>query len=96
MTHAHCGASCGECPHHGNQCAGCAAVKGAPWWAVEHMPGKVCPIFDCSANQKKLTNCGGCAKLPCKTFSDLRDPSMTDQQFAEQLQTRLKRLRGEG
>ncbi|MBF0407577.1 MAG: DUF3795 domain-containing protein [Candidatus Riflebacteria bacterium] len=90
-----CGTLCNECPHFGKQCDGCKSVKGAPWWAVQHMPGKVCPIYDCSANKMKYKNCGACKQVPCKTFSDLRDPSMTDQEFSEQLKKRLERLQAD-
>ncbi|HNV69967.1 MAG TPA: DUF3795 domain-containing protein [Candidatus Ozemobacteraceae bacterium] len=93
MTLSACGVKCRLCPHHQKQCSGCAQVKGSPWWAVEHVPGKVCPIYACAVNTKKLAHCGDCARLPCQTFTELRDPSMSDQEYQEQLNLRLERLR---
>lgn len=88
-----CGSHCPECPHYQKACPGCREVKGQTFWAQDHFPKKTCPIFECSVNTKKLSDCSGCQTLPCQTFTTLKDPSMTDAEFQENLEARLKRLR---
>ncbi len=82
-----CGIYCGECGFLGRQCPGCGNVEGKPFWALE-MPGGVCPLHDCCRNQKRLEHCGLCDEFPCNPFLDLRDPNMTDDEFAASLNMR--------
>ncbi len=84
---------CAECPFYGKNCAGCDAVKGKTFWAEEHYPDKICPIYNCSVNKKKNKTCAECKKLPCKKFTELKDPSMSDERHAEELKIRIKRLK---
>jgi hypothetical protein len=56
------------------------------------MPNGTCPLHDCCRNKKKLDHCGLCAEFPCKTFNELRDPNMSDQEFAESLNSRKSNL----
>lgn len=82
-----CGIYCGGCEYLNTACAGCGRVEGKPFWTSQ-IPGGVCPLHDCCANQKKLEHCGLCAEFPCETFLALRDPSMSDEQFQESLERR--------
>jgi hypothetical protein len=91
-----CGIQCEACPHFGKPCAGCYAVKGKTFWAVEHVPAKICPLFQCSVNEKKHRHCGECAQLPCKTFRDMKDPSWSDEEHQKLLKERVERLKQVG
>lgn len=86
-----CGIYCAECPFLGQQCAGCGQVDGKPFWTSQ-IPGAVCPLHDCCRNKKKLEHCGLCAEFPCKTFNELRDPNMSDQEFTQFLNGRKTNL----
>jgi len=57
------------------------------------MPGKTCPLYDCSVNQRKFKDCGGCAELPCKLFLEMKDPNSTDEQHKEGLVKRVATLK---
>jgi hypothetical protein len=87
-----CGLVCSDCPFHGPECQGCAATKGRPFWAVKYGL-TACPIYDCAVNQKGYTSCGQCQALPCNTFTNLKDPNMTDEAFQQVLKERIYRLK---
>jgi len=87
-----CGLVCGECHLSGSVCQGCTATKGKPFWAVKHGL-TTCPIYDCAVDQKGYTSCGECQDLPCETFTNLKDPNMTDESFQQTLKVRIARLR---
>ncbi len=87
-----CGIYCGSCGFLGQQCKGCGHEEGKPFWALG-VPGGVCPLYDCCRNQKRLEHCGLCGDFPCKTFSDLRDPSMSDEEFQRSLCARQQDLK---
>jgi len=86
-----CGIYCGGCEFLGGQCAGCNSVEGKPFW-TEQMPNGVCPLYDCCVNSKALEHCGLCDELPCKTFLEMRDPSMSDEEAARALAERQQAL----
>ncbi|MBN1192693.1 MAG: DUF3795 domain-containing protein [Coriobacteriia bacterium] len=86
-----CGIYCGACPFLGQQCPGCGNVDGRPFWTAG-TPNGVCPLHDCCRNRKQLEHCGLCAGFPCNTFAELRDPNMTDDEFAESLNARTANL----
>jgi len=88
---APCGIYCGACEFLGGQCAGCVAVAGRPFW-TEQVPEKVCPIFDCCVDTEGLEHCGLCDTFPCKTFLELRDPSMSDEEAERALADRQAAL----
>ena len=90
-----CGIYCGDCPYLGEQCAGCGNVDGKPFWTSE-MPNGICPLHDCCRNKKKLEHCGLCEEFPCKIFLELRDPSMSDDEFTESLNARKNDLTRRG
>lgn len=90
---APCGAVCDECPFYKKGCDGCKSVEGKVFWAIEHIPGEICPMYDCPVNQKKLEHCGLCNELPCHWFKEMKDPSMTDEQHQLSIDKRVKVLK---
>jgi len=86
-----CGIYCGDCRFLGKTCGGCGDVKGRPFWTAQ-MPSGVCPLYDCCANAKKLEHCGLCDDFPCKTFLNLRDPNMSDEEFRKSVISRDESL----
>ncbi|MFO7617603.1 MAG: DUF3795 domain-containing protein [Bacteroidales bacterium] len=88
-----CGLVCAECEFYQKTCDGCYAVQGQTFWALEMMPGKVCPLFQCAINERGYESCGDCAELPCATFREMKDPALTDEQHQESLKERISRLR---
>ena len=95
QTISTCGLICSDCEFFGNKCTGCKAVAVQTFWALEMMPTKTCPLYDCSVNQRKYKDCGDCAELPCTTFRTMKDPASTDEQHQASLITRTKILKGE-
>jgi len=87
-----CGIYCGHCAHLGERCQGCGEVDGKPFWTVQ-MPGGVCPLYECCRNRRNHEHCGLCPEFPCRTFLELRDPSMSDAEFQKSLQDREDTLR---
>jgi hypothetical protein len=87
-----CGLKCDECEFYGKNCAGCLNVKGSTFWAKEMMPDKVCPLYDCSVNRKKYSNCGGCSELPCKMFREMKDPNSTEEEHQKSIGMRVAAL----
>jgi hypothetical protein len=87
-----CGLICTDCEFFGNKCNGCHDVTGKTFWAEEHMPSKVCPLYDCSVNDRKYTDCGGCAEVPCKMFREMKDPASSDEEHRLSLIDRVARL----
>jgi hypothetical protein len=41
----------------------------------------------------KLNSCGDCAELPCKTFIDPKDPSLSDEEHRLEIDRRVTRLK---
>jgi hypothetical protein len=93
MTLSVCGLKCNECEFFNKTCNGCVAVKGSTFWAIEMMPSKVCPLFDCAVNKKGFKDCGDCAELPCKMFREMKDPKTSDEEHQKMLLERVKLLR---
>jgi len=67
-------------------------VKGSTFWAVDMMPTKVCPLYDCSVNKKGLKDCGQCTDLPCATFQQMKDPKTSDEEHQRLLGVRVALL----
>ncbi len=86
-----CGLICQECPHLGPKCQGCAGSEGKPFW-VSQAGRAACPIYDCAVNQRGHSSCGQCPSLPCNTFTKLKDPAMTEEEFQQSLGERIGRL----
>lgn len=86
-----CGIYCGTCERLGHQCQGCGNVKGKPFWA-SLIKVDVCPLYDCCINKKELEHCGLCAEFPCEPFTQLRDPSQSEEEAEESLRARENSL----
>lgn len=85
-----CGTDCGQCSYHGNMCAGCNECAGKVFFMPE---GNTCPIFDCTVNGKKFSNCGECKEVPCEIWKNTRDPQYSDEEFQKSINDRLAMLR---
>lgn len=88
-----CGLVCSDCEFFNSTCSGCIEVKGSTFWAKEMMPGKICPLFDCSVNKKGFRDCGPCGELPCKMFLDMKDPKTTEEEHQKMIGIRVSRLK---
>jgi hypothetical protein len=93
MTLSACGIICDDCEFFNKTCTGCINVKGSTFWAKEMMPNKVCPLFDCSVNKNKYRNCGDCKELPCKMFSEMKDPNSSEEEHQKSLRIRVAALK---
>lgn len=89
---APCGVYCEDCHMLKEGCAGCLNIEGKPFW-VKYYEADTCPIFSCCKKGEKLDHCGECLKFPCQTFTDLRDPSMSDEQFEASMKSRIQSLK---
>ncbi len=90
-----CGLRCDECEFFNIKCDGCIVVKGSTFWAKEMMPGKVCPLYACSVNERGYKHCGECRELPCEMFLKMKDPNSTDEEHQASIMRRVLLLRGE-
>ena len=88
-----CGLKCDECEFYNKTCSGCRNVMGATFWAIEMMPAKVCPLYDCAVNQRGHKDCGECAELPCATFLQMKDPATSDEEHQRMIGIRVDLLR---
>ncbi len=87
-----CGTDCGKCGFYGKECKGCNECLGK----VFHAPqGKACPIYACSVHGKKLRNCSQCDELPCAIWKATRDPQLSEEAFAKNIEERVRNLRGD-
>ncbi len=86
-----CGTVCSDCDSFPNECAGCPASSGKPYW-TKHVGIETCPIYACCVNENEYDHCGSCSKLPCSKYSDLVDPSMTDEEHEQSIQDRVNVL----
>ncbi len=87
-----CGYSCSGCDHHGNECPGCEATKGKPFWTV-YAGVECCPVYDCCVNEKRLPHCGKCPDLVCERFTRFKDPGMSDEEATAALLRMEQELR---
>jgi Protein of unknown function (DUF3795) len=88
-----CGIVCAGCEYLGESCSGCGNVEGKPFW-TQQFQVEVCPLYDCCIRIKGLEHCGMCEELPCKTFRELRDPSLSPQEAEASMFARIEELRG--
>lgn len=88
-----CGTDCSACPLHGNLCTGCNEACGRVFHAPE---GKPCPIYGCCAGKHRFATCASCDRMPCDVWQSTRDPSMTDEQFAQSVRDRVSALKSAG
>ena len=85
------GLFCGACEHLNAKCQGCGHQKGKPFWTTM-MNVESCPLYSCCVDTKHLEHCGLCTELPCKTFNELRDPSLSDEEAQKALLARQNDL----
>jgi hypothetical protein len=88
-----CGLKCDECEYFGKTCDGCREVKGSTFWAVEMIPSKVCPLYDCAVNQRGYYDCGECPELPCPAFIQMKDPAISDEEHRQMIRLRVDLLK---
>lgn len=88
-----CGTECVRCGCYGTLCRGCNASEGRVFHAPE---GHACPIYECSINQKKLNGCGACSSVPCDIWRKTKDPSFSEEEFEQNIQERIGRLKKNG
>ena len=87
-----CGIFCGGCEFFGERCTGCGYVEGKPFWTVEYGV-EVCPLYACCVGEKRLEHCGLCSELPCDTFNDFHDPSLSPEEAAKSVVERISALK---
>lgn len=86
-----CGAECSACGCFGSRCKGCSALCGK----VFHAPkGEACPIYACAA-RKGFATCAPCGQLPCSVWRTVRDPQLSDAEFAQSIAARIGHLKQE-
>ncbi len=51
-----------------------------------------CPLYNCCVDTKQLEHCGVCNERPCKTFNELRDPSVSNKEAQKALLARQNDL----
>lgn len=86
-----CGQECNACPLYQGSCPGCNECRGR----VFHVPqGKPCPLYACAVNRKHRTGCGGCADIPCPLWEQVRDPSLSEEEFRASVFDRLENWKG--
>lgn len=88
-----CGMECVKCEYYKHLCSGCNEACGK----VFHAPsGKPCPIYGCSVQKKVFTNCSQCGQLPCPIWKSTKDPQLSDPEFEQSIQDRIRRLNESG
>ena len=86
-----CGVYCEkECSDFNNGCPGCREIKGRVFWAKNYGT-ETCPIYYC-AREKEIKDCGFCSRVPCRLWFSTRDPSISEDEFNQQIALRLKNL----
>jgi hypothetical protein len=87
-----CGASCDGCKELGKECpSDCNSIKGRVYWA-KYLNKEVCPVYQC-VDDHGYKNCGDCAQIPCRTWTELKDPSMSAEDHQKSIQTRVTILK---
>lgn len=88
-----CGVVCEKCKHFKKQCNGCQAVNGKPFW-IKFMNVKMCHIYNCCINKKKIINCGLCNEFPCEDFMKIEtnDPNFTPEKAKKSAEKRKAEL----
>ena len=88
-----CGLFCSECVLYQKECQGCQSMEGKPFWVIHlEEDDKICPLYKCS-QERTHPNCGQCGELPCQKWSDLKDPSMSDEAHLQSINERVAVLR---
>ena len=88
-----CGSDCASCPMFGNPCIGCNAACGKVFHTSGDQP---CGIYACCAVRHRYATCASCSQLPCGIWEAVRDPSMTEDQFRQNITERISALKTGG
>ena len=91
MNYSPCGIDCDQCEYF-RECGGCHAIEGKPFY-LKDFGLDVCPMYDCPVNKKGYGTCAECPELPCQTYYDCKDPSMTDEEHINSINERVKGLK---
>ncbi|MDP2172538.1 MAG: hypothetical protein Q8M98_00785 [Candidatus Cloacimonadaceae bacterium] len=87
-----CGVVCStDCKAYLVECEGCNELEGKVSWAV-YYDREDCPIYAC-AKDLGFADCGDCGKAPCELWYQTRNPGASDEEFAADIQSRLKNLK---
>ncbi|MGC9367748.1 MAG: DUF3795 domain-containing protein [bacterium] len=88
-----CGSNCKTCPYFQQTiCKGCHFIEGKVFWA-KTVSAEICPIYDCVVNKYKYAHCGFCDALPCNLWKDLKDPSLSDEEHEQSIDSRVGKLK---
>lgn len=95
MKQAHniacCGADCGGCRAFPDECGGCRNTQGrVPWTGFLQL--ECCPIHVCCVLEQHRDHCGNCPQFPCRRFWDTKNPALTEEEFAADLEARRRNL----
>ena len=82
-----CGTDCTSCDFFGKGCVGCTEAGGHTF------AGSPCAIYACAVNKKRRPSCADCEAPACPIWQKTRDPSFSDEAFAENLRERAENLR---
>lgn len=93
MNISACGLVCDKCEFYEKMCNGCMVSAGKPFWTTHDDNPDICPLFNCSVNDRGYKNCGSCNELPCKMFLSLKDPNATEEQHHESMKKRIELLK---
>ncbi len=88
-----CGVNCKACPHLNQDCSGCDALAGKVYWA-QYIGADVCPIYQC-VKDNGHHHCGDCPRVPCDTWTNLKDPAWSDEEHAQSIRDRLATLKSQ-
>lgn len=86
-----CGVICSKCQYYPESCKGCPTVKGQVFW-LEYIGEKICQVYSCCINDKKLSHCGHCPVLPCNLYKH-GDPTKTTEENETDLKNQLAQLK---
>lgn len=86
-----CGVICSECQYYPADCKSCPTIEGQVFW-LEYTGEKICGIYQCCVNTKKLEYCGNCERLPCAEYNGF-DPTKTQEENEKDLINQLAQLR---
>lgn len=89
-----CGTDCTKCNDYQKNCGGCNETCGKVSW-TKYVGIDVCSIYQCAINDKKLQSCGKCDQLPCDKWYATKDPSMTDEEFQSNVETRVQSVKNQ-
>ncbi len=85
-----CGTDCHSCKFYNNPCAGCNEACGKPF----HTPlQQTCVIYGCCVKKNRFSTCRFCKQLPCSIWFSVRDPSITDLEFRQNIADRIATLK---